>query len=414
MAKRGNTQWNQFEANLRNKKQKNANAKAVPSDINVQRMSSIATGRLKKFHPVDTRDYVPFDTYDSITLKNIKEACERFYNSPRGSCDVLASDKGPSCTRDEQVQNKKVYFVRFLTDGDEDEYSSSRGLDMPAMSMTERTSITQTKQQKFISQPPKSISISTLLKAGKLITEESIQTISLKLEEFDVEESVWINNSHTYYMRLENKHFGEGGFRLAHKAFETKSDKTTTWVVKFYKQDSQETIENDLKLTLETHTRKQVQMHAVARHIAKSLQKKAPATFGECFTYNTVYFSTVDHRPITVEKYIDGRFTKYINNDGTVSRFLNSLDCIQLEQMQKAETLSHFSYEAWDRKLMLLDLQGTGYNLYDPEIATTTLVDDGEVFFCAGNLGSTAIDVFKIEHQCNKYCAMLKLSPINT
>ena len=123
---------------------------------------------------------------------------------------------------------KKVYFVRFLTDGDENEYSSSRGLDMPAMA---RTSRTQTKQQTFISQPPKSITISTLLKAGKLITEERTQTISLQLEEFDVEESAWINNSHTYYMRLENKHFGEGGFRLAHKAFEIKSDEITIWVV---------------------------------------------------------------------------------------------------------------------------------------------------------------------------------------
>ena len=41
---------------------------------------------------------------------------------------------------------------------------------------------------------------------------------------------------------------------------------------------------------------------------------------------------------------------------------------------------------------MLLDLQGTGYNLYNPEIATTTLEDDGEVYFC---LGSSAIDAFK-------------------
>ena len=310
------------------------------------------------------------------------------------------------CTRDEQVQNKKVYFGRFLPDGDDD--SSSRGCGMSAMSMPERT-----RQQKFISQPPKSISISTLLKAGKLITEEKITSITIKLDEFDVQESVWINNSRTICIHLENKHLEEGGFRRAHKAFETNCDKTTTWVVKVYKQDAQETIENDLNLTLEDHTRKQVQMHAVARHIAISLQKKASATFGECFTYNLVYFSTVDHRPVTVEKYIDGEFIKYINNDGTVSRHLHSLDDIQEEQMQKAETLSHFSYEAWDRKLMLLDLQGTGYNLYDPEIATTTLVDNDEVFFCAGNLGTSAIDVFKIDHKCNKYCAMLKLRPID-
>ena len=47
-------------------------------------------------------------------------------------------------------------------------------------------------------------------------------------------------------------------------------------------------------------------------------------------------------------------------------------------------------------------------------ICTTTLEDDGEVYFCAGNLGSSAIDAFKDGRQCNKYCAMLELSPINT
>ena len=43
-------------------------------------------------------------------------------------------------------------------------------------------------------------------------------------------------------------------------------------------------------------------------------------------------------------------------------------------------------------------------HVYDPEIATTTLE----------NLGSSAIDAFKDGHQCNKYCAMLELSPIST
>ena len=58
---------------------------------------------------------------------NIKEVCERFYNSPTGSRYVLASDKGPSCTRNEQVQNKKVYFIPFLNGGNE------KNEDMSAM-----------------------------------------------------------------------------------------------------------------------------------------------------------------------------------------------------------------------------------------------------------------------------------------
>ena len=33
---------------------------------------------------------------------------------------------------------------------------------------------------------------------------------------------------------------------------------------------------------------------------------------------------------------------------------------------------------------MLLDIQGSRYSLYDPEIATADLIDEGEVFFCCG------------------------------
>jgi hypothetical protein len=43
---------------------------------------------------------------------------------------------------------------------------------------------------------------------------------------------------------------------------------------------------------------------------------------------------------------------------------------------------------------MLVDIQGCGVKFYDPEIASSELVEDGEVLFCAGNLSNTAIDNF--------------------
>ena len=47
---------------------------------------------------------------------------------------------------------------------------------------------------------------------------------------------------------------------------------------------------------------------------------------------------------------------------------------------------------------MLLDIQGSMYSLYDPEIATALLNDDldntGEVYFCAGNLSHLGINKF--------------------
>ena len=78
-----------------------------PNDILVQRMSPTASGRLKKFEPLDTRDFIPFDEYEELTLDNIKEACENFYKAPEDSCDILASDRGISCTKLEQLKGKR-------------------------------------------------------------------------------------------------------------------------------------------------------------------------------------------------------------------------------------------------------------------------------------------------------------------
>ena len=40
--------------------------------------------------------------------------CERHYRLPRNLCDVLVNDRSPSCTRIEQIKEKKVFLVRFL------------------------------------------------------------------------------------------------------------------------------------------------------------------------------------------------------------------------------------------------------------------------------------------------------------
>ena len=95
---------------------------------------------------------------------------------------------------------------------------------MSAMSVPSRAQIAK-GSKKFMSRPTKSISTSTLLKAGEIIRDESTQNLSVRMEEFDVEASMWRTNSYVCNMRLENKHFDFGGFRLAHKALELESDK---------------------------------------------------------------------------------------------------------------------------------------------------------------------------------------------
>ena len=77
---------------------------------------------------------------------------------------------------------------------------------------------------------------------------------------------------------------------------------------------------------------------------------------------------------------------------------------------QKAECLVHFTYEKSQEKLIVVDLQGSGYTLYDPEIALYEAVIDGNILFSAGNLNIVAITNFIKNHECNIYCRLIGLS----
>ena len=59
---------------------------------------------------------------------------------------------------------------------------------------------------------------------------------------------------------------------------------------------------------------------------------------------------------------------------------------------------------------MVVDIQGSDYTLYDPEIATDQAFINDELLFCAGNLNVVAISNFKSQHKCNMFCKMLHLS----
>ena len=176
---------------------------------------------------------------------------------------------------------------------------------------------------------------------------------------------------------------------------------TRKWVVKIYKKDKMDIIEDMLQISAENHTRKQVQMHSVAMQLALNLAKKAPVEYGNVLKYETIYFSKVANEPVTIKVYIEGTFHKYVNNDGKCG------DCNEAgmaELYAKAENLCHFSYVESNKELMLLDLQGVDYRLYDSDIATASLIDDinNETYFCAGTLSINAIENFLSLHQCKK------------
>ena len=62
---------------------------------------------------------------------------------------------------------------------------------------------------------------------------------------------------------------------------------------------------------------------------------------------------------------------------------------------------------------MLVDLQGSGCKLFDPEIASKELFDEENKFlYCTGNLSELAISNFIAAHTCNTFCRLVGLMPL--
>ena len=110
---------------------------------------------------------------------------------------------------------------------------------------------------------------------------------------------------------------------------------------------------------------------------------------------------------VTIEEFIKSDFRKFVNNDGSISSEKTTY-------CQKAECLMHFSFEKSDCKLMLLDIQGAGDSLCDPEIASSELLsEEDEYQFCTGNLSVEAISKFCQNHSCNAYCKSIGLKTLH-
>ena len=85
--------------------------------------------------------------------------------------------------------------------------------------------------------------------------------------------------------------------------------------------------------------------------------------FGPTFEYKKVFMGKTNSGEfVSIEEYIDGDFIKYINNNGDVC--------------DKAEAFVLFTHEKSEGKLIVLDIQGAGYTLYDPEIVSLDLLSD--------------------------------------
>ena len=291
-------------------------------------MNPQPAGTLNKYQPSDARDFVDFSKYNELTLQNVKEACEQFYNRPHGACDVLYSDRGPSCTKDDQIYGKKVFLVRFL-DAKEScvpviTGDLSQKMQNPHSVTTCRPhSIGRLTIKRSRINPrnvsssafPKTVSMADVVSARVLVKPKEENVHQLILESFDIRDQSWRRKDPRNF-HIEDKPFAEGAFRQAFKAYTSVGDEK--WVVKRFQHSSRDRVQEIYGMTLEQHTRKQVQMHAAARAITyrcyKSIEEQE--LFGLFFSYNNVSFSRIENEAVTVERFIPGVFTRYINNTG--------------------------------------------------------------------------------------------------
>ena len=115
-----------------------------------------------------------------------------------------------------------------------------------------------------------------------------------------------------------------------------------------------------------------------------------------CYIYQITSPSS-SHKYYYVENYIPGQYIKYNNNTGWTRNDI-------AEQTLVAQAFSHFSYQYTQGYLMIVDLQGVGGFLTDPQIHC---LDEDR--FGVGNLGYTGFIKFFLTHNCNKYCKALGL-----
>lgn len=416
---------------------KETNAKVAPGmasilergEITIQQLNAAVSGKAQKYERVGARQFVPFD-FEEMTIDNIKKACMKHFKVRKGlKCDVLSGDRGPSCKSMNHIPDWRVVYVRFIDDETEDEDSSASDddtrkrepfdTDKSALSFSpEKRKTKEVQKTKSTPNPvqvyPKSMSVASMINLGKLIQQPKLTVVDISC--FDIETSSWSTLPTKAEFVISEDHFAQGGFRKAYKATsQTPRFSNSTWVIKKYLPGSIE----DIKVTgqeVEGHTKKIVQMHMLAKNLAEQLvcqvRKRKLQGFGECFAYKQIYLGWIseENAYVTIEQFIPGDFVKYVNNTG-LPISVNGKDDTK---SQKAECLVHFSYIKSNQQLMLVDIQGSNYDLYDPEIASAELIVDHEILFCVGNLSRNAITSFLDNHVCNKYCKMLELNNVNT
>lgn len=375
--------------------------------FSLQVLASEPTGTTQKYKRIGALQSIKLIDNEE-TIENVCKSCLMHFNYSNKVCDVLLGERGPTVRSFSQLSIKKVIHCRFLqkqmSENNENDNQPSTTNPLNQTTGVENISAcsqpSATLQSKIppaaTSVIPKSVSFSHYMKVGQLVKPQK-EMVDLIVEEFDVNLKKWKDPVVGKFI-VDKEDFAKGGFRRVFKAkcFGGMLDKGQ-YVIKSMIDPSL------FEDTLEVLTRKNVQMHSLARHMAKCMSFEWPEEFGQTFYYSKCYYSKMNGQDIAIEPFIEGDFQKYVNNDGT-------LVAKESEFMSKVETFMHYTYKKSDGAIMVTDIQGIGFHLTDPEIASKDARDENNKWlFCPGNSAIFGITEFLLVHKCNNYCQYLKL-----
>ena len=189
---------------------------------------------------------------------------------------------------------------------------------------------------------PKRLGVSTMFKLGHAIADTQASQEIVDVSSFNIDEMVW-SPPVSVPFTIEKEEFAKGGFRVTYKAtskspkFEGKS-----YIVKRILPKTVELIEAVNK-TEEDHSRKSVQMQALARNFTEQIAAKIEKdgnqdAFGNPLTFVEALLGKIQstNEVVTIEEFLPGEFQKYVNNDGSFSQNADP------EKQRKAESLVHF------------------------------------------------------------------------
>jgi len=220
--------------------------------------------------------------------------------------------------------------------------------------------------------------------------------------EFDYETRKW---SHTpITVQIDVAPFARGALRMVYHMVECSKAKAST---KTRDEATGQQISYVAKLAIDPMEEddvylRDVEMQAHCQHYAEKFNMYNPSKNVGFVKAWVMELIERDGTPLCgVERFIEGEYHKHSNNFGWCDE--------EVKDRNTPQAFSHFTYEASQHEMVVVDIQGVGDLYTDPQIHTKSGEDFG-----LGNLGPTGINRFLETHKCNAVCRFLKLPTFNS